>query len=192
MTPRANVALTEGAVQVLALSGRLTASELARRVQASEAMIRHISTGRRKPGTALRSRFAELGIDEASWATLPAEPVVVAARRVPSVATGAPIVSEGGGSTIARLEETISELEEQIAEARGEAVPVSHIASLMRVKVSALDRLARLRCEGEITSATIRRSKAWQEMLTVIEGVLAKHPEAARDFATAFARIGGG
>lgn len=205
-----DVILTRAAVELRALVDRVSVSEVARRAETSRSMVHGMVAGRKTPGRELKARLVALGIAADGWTM----PVVPDAPARPTLATEAMArrvtrekrtASLGGDierdSAIARLVESISELEELIDEARyggpmGEdgrrslPAPATHIASLMRVKVTALDRLAHLRGEGEITTATIRRSKAWHEMLSIIEAVLAKHPEAARDFTEAFAKLG--
>jgi hypothetical protein len=163
-------------------------------------MIRHLSTGRRTPGTALKERLAKVGVEPGTW-TMPvapdAEPKLTpaadaAAREVERKQEATSLAGDvERSSAIALLVASIAEIEQLIGAARlgSPAAPLTHVASLMRVKVNALDRLARLRGEGDLTVAMIRRSEAWHEILAAIEGVLAKHPEAARDFAEEMERL---
>jgi hypothetical protein len=206
-----DVVLTHGASQVRAMVNRLSAAEVARRARTGEAMVRHIATGRRTPGEKLKERFVPLGIELGAWTMpmatgTPARLSQKAERAVSSVERETRSAELAGdaekGSAIRQLVDTVADIDRQLEEVRegssdaedGGVIlvpPLSHIASLTRVKVAALAQIARLRGEGEITPAMIRRSRAWQDCLAVIEGVLAKHPEAARDFAAAMAKLGG-
>lgn len=195
-----DIVLTRAAVELRALVDRLTVAEIARRVGTSGSMISHLAAGRKTPSRKVKDRLVALGIPADGWtvpvvADAPARvtPATNAtARRVEREKRAASLAGDvERGSAIALLVESITEIEDLIEEATNgqPRAPVTHIASLMRVKVTALERLAHLRGEDEISTATIRRSRAWQELLAVIERAIVDHPEAARALKEAFAKL---
>lgn len=193
------IVLTRGAVELRALANQISGAEVARRTNTSPAMISQIASGKKMPGDALKAALALLGVAVDGW-TMPVVPDAgprttpatdMAARRVKREQRAESLRGDvERDSAIARLVESIAELEELIEIARGGMAPITHVAALMRVKVTALDRLANLRGEGELTIAAIRRSKAWQELLDEMGAVLVDHPEAARALEKAFEKFG--
>lgn len=150
-----------------ALIERHGATDAGRRVGCSRQMLAAVAAGQRKPSEKL-ARAIEAAAAEPA-------PSKAAPRRAKPIADG-PVIPE--------LRESIRRIDEALLDPdlRGTAR-----ASLLRARVDALHRLALLQNEGDVTASAIRRSRAWQEdILPVIHRILAKHPEAARDWAAAF------
>lgn len=71
------------------------------------------------------------------------------------------------------------------AEASEEISPTAW-ASLLRGKADAAAKLAKLQGEGELTMATLVRSRIWSEVLSTMRPVLSRYPECAAELAEAF------
>lgn len=191
MTPQQNV-MTHGATLIAGIAKRLGAAELARRIATSEGMIRHLATGRRTPGDALKEKLVAFGIDQSAW-TVPAAPGVEA-KMTPATTIAANRVEreserKKSNTAIARLEARVAQYDDVIDAALASDPPASliHVTSAMAKRDGVLVDLAKLYGEGELTAAAIHRSRVWnEEILPKLLTILKKHPEAARDFEKAF------
>jgi hypothetical protein len=90
-----------------------------------------------------------------------------------------PTMAEGLRRTIARIERRIDRLE------RDPDANESALAPLYATLTSAMQRLARLTGEGDLTIPMIVKSKAWREVLDIIDPILTEHPEVAEKIALA-------
>ncbi len=193
--------MTEGGRLVADLVARVGAAEFGRRVRTSEGMARHLATGRKTPGDALKERIADrFGVAPSAWdepakadpaprkkrEPLASKPLPAAKPKVdaPAPKLFASAVEELR-STIARVDEALELVESDVL-----AAP-SQRAQLLRVKVDACDKLAKLQGEGELTMAMLVRSRLWREILGRLEPVFEKHPDAAADVAEVLEELEG-
>lgn len=185
--------ISHGATQFAALSKKIGAAELGRRLDISEGMVRHLATARKTPSAAMKDRIeSTFGIERASW-MVPAAPGVEE-KVTPAVTRSTARVErerQAGQSAIARLEASVEEYNRVIDDARLDDPPptLAQIAGAMAKRDAVLVDLAKLYGEGDLTAAAIHRSRVWNdEIWPKILAILQKHPEAARDFAEAFAQ----
>ena len=83
-------------------------------------------------------------------------------------------------STLAEVESTVASIDAAL-----ESAPPYAKAALFRARLDALDKIARLRGEHELTPAMVLRSKAWREVMSAIAPILEKHPDVAAEIADA-------
>jgi hypothetical protein len=79
--------------------------------------------------------------------------------------------------------------EELVAARANNSLAPSAKASLITSAARAIKLIASLSGEGQITEVQIIRSAPWQRLMAALDGVLVKHPKAARDWANALAKI---
>lgn len=138
-----------------------------RRAGCSRQMIAAVARGERKPRAELAAAI------EAAAAALP-PPKRAPKRKLPKSAARTQTTIEALVATVASIDETLTE-----------DPPATAKASLYRARIDALDRIAKLRGEHEITQAALLRSKAWREVLAAIEPILAEYPDVAEQIANA-------
>ena len=188
------------AAQVLAELAHIhTACEVARRSGTSDTMVRHLARGRRTPGLALQERIRDAwSVPLEAWskpASSDALPASGGRRsfRATLEAVLPPKASPRAGqagTALDDLTDTIARLDVALAAVEADKlISTAHVASLFRVKVDALDRLAKLRGEGELSIATIAKSAAWRDFTARLQEILGKHPSAAKDVAELFERL---
>lgn len=186
--------MNEGGRLVAELVGRVGAAEFGRRVRTSEAMVRHLATGRKAPGADLRERIRQAyGVPLEAWSMAPKEPKEPkgSASRTTETRTGA-VADSRGSSGLQQLRDTIGALDRQLALVEADPlVPARDRTAVLRAKADAADRLARLQGEGELTMAAIVRSRVWRELLALLGPVLDRHPDAAAEIADVLERIEG-
>lgn len=161
---------------------RLGARETGRRSGVAESTISHAVAGRKKPGARVLGRLQKaFGISVASWG--------VSAAPTPPRAAQAPqtIRKRRSMRGIRELRAAILAFDVQLkaAEASEEISPTAW-ASLLRGKADAAAKLAKLQGEGELTMATLVRSRIWSEVLSTMRPVLSRYPECAAELAEAF------
>jgi hypothetical protein len=182
-------ALTEGGRLVGTHVARLGAAEVARRVKTSEAMARHLATGRKTPGSDLKQRLADtFGISLESWAQAAAPEPPPAPKR-PTADKPASAATKKG-SALELLWGTVTMVDEALDGLDVEA-PATHRASLLQRRIDALDKIAKLQGEGELTPAMVLRSRAWRELMARIEPILTEYPDVATKIAEAIEAVEG-
>jgi hypothetical protein len=169
--------ITEGARRVAELVAKIGAAEFGRRVKVSEGMARHLATGRKTAGVALRDRIATVvGIPAEAWD----EPAKVVEAK-PSPKPKAPATEPDEDTTIGRYLRTVADIDATLAD----DIPASAKASLYRARLDALHRISVLRGEHELTMAQLVRSRIWRDIQARLETALASYPEAATAIADA-------
>ena len=83
-------------------------------------------------------------------------------------------------TTLAEVEATVAGIDSAL-----ESAPPYAKAALYRARLDALDKIAKLRGEHELTPSMVLRSKAWREVMSAIAPVLENHPEVAAEIAEA-------
>lgn len=195
--------LTEGRRRVAELVKRVGAAEFGRRVRSSEAMIRHIATGRKTPGAALKTRIAEVfGVAVESWSR-PARPKTKK-KPIPPAPSTEPSPTRTARQRVSGIDQlcgVLDRYDDLIREAdrpNGGTDDDEHVVGtsigawvqLLRGKAEVAHMLAKLLGEGELTVATIVRSRAWAEILKALEPVLADAPDVAAKMADVLAGLG--
>lgn len=183
-------AFTEGGRRVAEIVAKVGAAEFGRRVRTTEGMARHLATGRKTPGGALKERIRDVwGVAVETWdqqaeAAPPKKPASGGAPR--------PSTTSSRLSGVEELRATIALYDDRIAEAQAdEFTTASSWVALLRGKADACDKLAKLQGEGELTTAMVVRSRAWRELLARLEPILARHPDVARQMAEALEAVDG-
>lgn len=186
MTP----AETEGRRLVAELVRRGGVAELARQLGVSEGMVRHVATGRKRPGPATAAKLAEHGVPLEAWTIAaavarPAKATMATKAgkptKVPAAPDGPRLRDEGG--SVEALAALVRDLDGELEAARAQRASPSALAALYRVKEGALSRLAKLRGEGDLTEAQILRSHAFRRVMAAVARALRDHPAAAKALA---------
>lgn len=173
---------TEGRRRLADVVKRHGVRETGRRANVSESMVAHIVAGRRVPGERVQNRLeTAFGIALASWAQLPAK-ASPASREEPAK----PARKRRSMRGIRELRDAIAAFDVRLEAAKKTSISPTAWASLLRGKADAAARLAKLQGEGELTMATLVRSRIWSEVLATMRPVLARHPECAAELAEAF------
>jgi len=178
-----------GAAELQAIADRHGGPHaLARSLGSKEATVRSWLVGKAKPSTVARKALREAyGIAWTAWdsvapvggAIVPSKP-----RYEPEPALAA------DASARDRAQHQVDALRKTIERAKGENVGFRELASLEGAYTSALNQLARLTGETEITEASILRSPAWARIMRVVREVLESHGQGlAGELATALERL---
>lgn len=189
--------LTEGGRLVAELVARVGATEFARRVNATEGTARHLAAGRRLPAPDLRERI------HVAWAVAieawerPAEAPKPTPAPAPTPVDSRPSddpTAQAVVSGLGRLRDTLRLFDSSIRAAQHDesGAPFgAYWVSLLRGRASVAEKLARLQGEGELTMASIVRSRAWREVLGLLRPILEKHPEVATEIASVLEALDG-
>jgi hypothetical protein len=191
-------------VEVADLERKHGSSHVARLVGVTETHVRHIANARRSVSDRLAGKFAEVfGVPVAAWKT-PADAELgkasTPASAPPNASSPQPHGAVGPSpnahrparvtSAIADLEATVERLDAALLAVEADPVASpSHRAQLFNAKVNALEKLARLRGEGEISEAAIVRSQAFRRIMAVVFEAMRDHPAAATALRTALSRL---
>ena len=175
---------TEGRRRLADVVKQHGAREAARLAGVSESMVKHIAAGRRSPGESVQNRLrTAFQIPAASWC-LPPVKASTSANVAPAKTARKRAHQSMRG--IRELRDAIAAFDVQLEAAKKTSISPTAWASLLRGKADAAAKLAKLQGEGELTMATLVRSRIWSEVLATMRPVLARHPECAAELAEAF------
>jgi hypothetical protein len=193
--------LTNGAVLVAVLAKRLGASAMARKLGLTEAAVRSHATGQAVPRPGARERYLaayDVPLDawgDAGAATLPQDAPASAPPppMLPSGSSGPP------GAAMASSDDAREAVVDllRVARAQLEAaqldkdVPYRERAQLITSATGLCRLLARLSGSLDVTEVAIVRSTHWRRLMDLLDGVLAKHPEAAKAWAAKLGEVDG-
>ena len=181
-----------------ALVARMGAPEFGRRVGKSEAMARHLGTGIKTPGPALKEKIRDVyQIAPEWWDEPPAEEAPKKPKRPkPPPAAAVSLVSatpsrSASVSGVAKILEALDDLDRMADELRDDtyAKPADRIA-VVRTKADIGKTLAQLQNEGEVSERAITDSRVWRDLMVRAEEALARYPEAAQALAEVLGGFG--
>lgn len=166
--------MSEGQRLVAVRVAELGAAEVARRAKTSESMARHLAVGRKTPSPAMKDRLATaLDVPLEAWdrPARKAKKKAAKAKKRKRARSSAALTELW--ATVDRLDDAISVVD--LGSLLG--------ASLLGKRTTALDKIARLQGEGELSFAALTKSRVWNDLLAKLRPILERHPECASEIA---------